>query len=474
MPNGTFLLPAVSPELIIDTMAEGLVVLDTMAAVCLWNKAMTEITGFSAEEMLGQPIFKLKAPGCTSSEKLAKLISDNPANPGCITGCECRMLSKSGEAIPVLVNARTLRDADRNIIGILQTITDFRPVEKLRHEVEMLRHRIDPENNFAGIIGHSRPMQELFRLINLAAGSDASVLVLGESGTGKELAAAAIHHHSCRKEKPFIRVNCGALPESLLESELFGHVKGAFTGAHRDRIGRFEAADGGTIFLDEIGEITPMMQVKLLRVLQEGEFERVGENTTRKIDVRIIAATNLNLMSEVKSGRFREDLYYRLRVFPLTIPPLRSRTEDIPDLIEHFSRNLQEKTGRNIPGILPEALHCCMDYNWPGNVRELQNAVEYAFVVCPENALIAPVHLPDEIRHPHLEPHGEAVAAWGHVPVRGCRADAMKTLSDPALLQQLLLDSSWNKAEAARRLGVSRTLVWKWMKKHDMPLERIP
>ncbi|MDD3118066.1 MAG: sigma 54-interacting transcriptional regulator [Victivallales bacterium] len=475
MPNGDGTLPAITPELIIDTMAEGLAVLDTAARVRLWNRAMTEITGYSEAEMSGEPIFKLRAPGCTSSEKMVALLHNDPTHPDCINGCECRMLNKQGEAIPVLVNARTLRAPDGAVIGILQTITDFRPVEKLRREVEMLQQQIDPEENFAGMVGHSRIMRELFRLIRLAAGSDASVLIQGESGTGKELAAAAVHQYSSRRTQPFIRVNCGALPETLLESELFGHIRGAFTGAHRDRIGRFEAANGGSIFLDEIGEISAAMQVKLLRVVQEGEFERVGENVTRRADVRIIAATNRDLLNEVKNGRFREDLYYRLRVFPLTIPPLRRRTEDIPAMISYFARQLREKTGRHPVGINPAALHCCMVYPWPGNVRELRNTMEYAFADCPDQRPIRPEHLPEEVRNYTPTPPPQVLPATAAMPAtpptgRGCRADAGKILADPAGLRQLLDDSGGNKAEAARRLGVSRTLIWKWMKKHGMPL----
>ncbi len=471
--NGSLAIKAITPELIIDTMAEGVMVLDSEARIRQWNNAMTAITGYSEEEMLGEVVFKLRAPGCTNSENISSLMRDEPNNPCTVTGCECRMLSSSGEHVPVLVNARTLRDPNNNIIGILQTITDFRPVEKLRREVAELQVRVGSDSPIDGMAGHSKPMRELSRLIQLAAGSDASVLILGESGTGKELAATAIHKLSMRKNQPFVRVNCGALPESLLESELFGHVKGAFTGAVNDRIGRFEAADGGTIFLDEIGEITPAMQVKLLRVLQEGEFERVGMSKTIKVDVRVVAATNLNLAQEIKDGNFREDLYYRLRVFPLEVPPLRKRSDDIPVLIDHFIKKYSAKTGRNIRGIVPQAMNSCMEYRWPGNVRELENAIEYAFVVCPDGGSIGLEHLPAEVANPTLftKTQPTSVNALAQ-SLRERKAEARKILSDRVRLIEVLDQCDWNKAEAARQLGISRTLVWKWMKKHNIDLQK--
>jgi transcriptional regulator with GAF, ATPase, and Fis domain len=259
-----------------------------------------------------------------------------------------------------------------------------------------------------------------------------------------------------------VRVNCGALAESVLESELFGHVQGAFTGAVRDRIGRFEAADGGTLFLDEIGEISPAMQVKLLRVLQEGEFERVGDSTTRQVDVRLIAATNRDLAGMVAKREYREDLYYRLRVFPVRLPALRERPEDIPLLAETFVASLAERTGKRITGISGEGLMALRAYPWPGNVRELANAIEYAFVVCPEGS-IELGHLPEEFR--------------GGVPLLPLSVP-VHTVSRPrrgrppaAALREALARCGWNKAEVGRQFGVSRTAVWKWMNAYDIPMD---
>ena len=448
----------ISLELVIDTMAEGLVVVDSGARIRCWNKSMAGMTGYDEGEMLGQSLFKLRAPGCASAEILGMLMSDAPENPGMVSGCECRMLSKAGEEIPVVVNARALRNGSGKIVGMLQTVSDCRPLERLRCEVEALQRGMDVRNDGDNMIGNSRAMTEVLRLMRLAAASDATVLISGESGTGKELLAAAIHRHSQRAKMPFVKVNCGALPEGLLESELFGHVKGAFTGALRDRVGRFEAAAGGSILLDEIGEIALSTQVKLLRALQEGEFERVGESMTRKVDVRVIAATNVNLAEAVKLGRFREDLYYRLKVFPVRLPALRERPEDIPLLIRHFITAISAKTGKSLRGIDPAAMAACIRHSWPGNVRELENTIEYAFVVCPDNAVIELQHLPPELHSSSTTSH--AAAAFS----------AAGTLENAGHLRELLDECRWNKAEAARRLGVSRTLVWKWMKRHHMPL----
>jgi transcriptional regulator with GAF, ATPase, and Fis domain len=316
-------------------------------------------------------------------------------------------------------------------------------------------------------------MRELFRLLELAAASEVTVLLQGESGTGKELAAGAIHDMGNRRDGPLVRVNCGALPESILESELFGHVKGAFTGAHRDRVGRFEAADGGTIFLDEIGEISPATQVKLLRVLQEHTYERVGDSRPRHADVRVVAATNRDLAQEVRQGRFREDLYYRLRVFPIEMPALRERIDDIPALVQHFVAKFRRKTGRSIQGFDPQAMRAAMDYCWPGNVRELENAVEYAFVTC-QGTTIELFDLPQELRRFELRRSacGDGVPDTPPAPVTPGSVNHLSVVRDPEELTRLLEECDWNKAEVGRRLGISRTAVWKWMRRHGMPLQR--
>ena len=455
----------VSVELLLDTMAEGVMLLTPAGMIGLWNAAMTEITGYAPAEAIGQPITWLRAPGCAGAQRVGALLNSSGGleQAVCVSGCECLLVNRKGEQVPVLINARALRD-EKGLHGVLVTVVDFRPVASLQAEVANLRSRFADGDRFEGMVGRSRAMQEVFRNVELAASSEATVLLTGESGTGKEMAACAIHERSARRGRPFVRVNCGALAESVLESELFGHVKGAFTGAVRDRIGRFEAADEGTLFLDEIGEVSPAMQVKLLRVLQEGEFERVGDTETRRADVRLLAATNRDLQAMVAERSFREDLYYRLRVFPIRLPALREHAEDVPLLVEAFVERLSERTGKQIAGVCAEGMAALRRYPWPGNVRELANAIEYAFVVCP-GGRVELGHLPEEVREgtPTLVSVPVAMPPPLVPPRRRRPPDAEE-------LRALLAECDWNKAEVGRRLGVSRTAVWKWMRTHGIPM----
>ncbi len=464
----------ITAALLLDTMAEGVLVLDPESRIRVWNQAMTNLTGYSSEEALGQPAEWLRAPHCAGLAQLTSFQSSDPSKtiPPCLNGCECCLRNRAGDDVPVLVNARALTGRDGVSLGVLLTVSDFRPVARLQKELLALESKLKPEDDFFGLIGHSEPMRAVQRLIRLAADSESTILILGASGTGKELAASAIHTLGPRADQPFIKVNCGALSETLLESELFGHVKGAFTGAYRDRKGRFETADGGTLFLDEVGEISPAMQVKLLRVLQEGELEPVGGEKTLRVNVRVIAATNRDLFAEMREGRFREDLYYRLRVFPLSMPPLSERRNDIPHLVRFFINRHAARTGKLITGIRPDALSHLLDYCWPGNVRELENAVEYAFIVCQE-VVIAPQHLPEEISNARLRQSICGASASGS-PAPSTPSHARIILRDPEQLRALLTECDWNKAEAARRLGISRTAVWKWMKRANIPLKPPP
>ena len=269
----------------------------------------------------------------------------------------------------------------------------------LKREAESLREQVRQRARFHNIIGDSSQLQAVYDMVKRAATTRATVLILGESGTGKELIAQAIHHESQRRDKPFIKVHCAALSENLLESELFGHEKGSFTGAMARKEGRFELADGGTLFLDEIGEISPSVQVKLLRVLQQREFERGGGTQTVKVDVRIVAATHKDLVAEVKAGRFREDLYYRLNVVAVTLPPLRERKSDIPALVNHFLEKYSDAYGKDVRGMAPGTLQALLSYDWPGNIRELENAIERAVVLAPGNELTTD-DLPPVLRGP--------------------------------------------------------------------------
>jgi transcriptional regulator with GAF, ATPase, and Fis domain len=308
-----------------------------------------------------------------------------------------------------------------------------------------------------GLIARSPAMSRVFRMIDVLQHSESTVLVTGESGTGKEVMARIIHAHSPRKAGPFVAVNAAALPGELLESELFGHVRGAFTGAVRDRAGRFESAEDGTLFLDEVGDVPLHLQVKLLRVLQEHTYERVGDSQTRRTNARIIAATNRNLRRLVADGRFREDLFYRLRVFPIELPPLRSRREDIEPMARLLLSRVGARTGRALR-LSPEAVRLLLSYEWPGNVRELENALEFAATVCRGQTL-QPEDLPPELLHAAPLPLEEPVA-----PVSRSRtATAPGTVPDPELVEALDR-SRWNRQETARVLGVSRSTLWRRMR----------
>ncbi|HKI49249.1 MAG TPA: sigma 54-interacting transcriptional regulator [Desulfobacteria bacterium] len=455
-------------RLLLESMADGVFTLDDKGKITSWNPSMERITGYSATEVIGKSCMFLSFSRCFSNTCPTGINQCGILKQSAVDAKECFLRHKDGHDVPVVKSARTVREKD-SIRGVVETVTDMTELQKARRKAEEARFRLGELHRFENIIGKSHLMQEVFSALKAVAGSEATVLIQGESGTGKELAAGAIHYNSERNSGPFVSVNCSALSESLLESELFGHVKGAFTGAARDRSGRFEEAHGGTLFLDEIGEISPFIQLKLLRVLQEREIERVGESRKRKIDIRIIAATNKNLYDLVKSGGFREDLYYRLKVFPIHLPPLRKRKEDIPLLISDFIRFQNQKTGKQIAGISQSAMRILMDYTWPGNVRELENAIEHAFVLC-DSGNIDIFDLPVEVRQFALTNNLRQSAALKGVPATS--RTALKKKQTRESLLEILEESDWNKAEAARRVGVSRTAIWKYMKKWEIPLKR--
>jgi transcriptional regulator with GAF, ATPase, and Fis domain len=326
-------------------------------------------------------------------------------------------------------------------------------------------HASGEPTEFSGLIARSSPMLRIFRLIENLEESEATVLLTGESGTGKELVARALHLHSPRRQGPFVAVNCGALPGELLESELFGHVRGAFTGAVRDRTGRFELASTGTLFLDEVGDLPLPLQVKLLRVLQERTFERVGESRSRRTEARIIAATNLDLRRAVREGRFRDDLYYRLRVVPIEIPPLRERRADIEPLARHLLARVGARHGRSLR-LSPEALRAFLLYRWPGNVRELENALEYAVAVCRGQTIHAE-DLPTEI----LDAAGALPAGEMDIVLPNGNGGGLPLHSgngERERLRSVLEAHQWRREEAARALGMSRTTLWRKMREHAL------
>jgi len=329
-----------------------------------------------------------------------------------------------------------------------------------QERIALLEEQAGARGAFEGLVGKSESMQEVFRHLRLAAQTDVIVLLTGESGTGKELAARAIHSRSARREKPFLAVNCSALPETLLESHLFGHVKGSFTGADRDKVGLFEAADGGTLFLDEIGDVSPVLQLKLLRVLQEREIQRVGENRTRRVDVRIVTATNQDLARRVGEGTLREDFYYRIKVFEITLPPLRRRRADVLLLLDHLLERLGGERGKKIASVAEDARKQLLDYPWPGNVRELANAVEYALIIMDGDRLEL-AHLPPEIRDPSLR-RPELMPEPMLTP---------DETEERRSIEEALEEANGSRTEAARALGISRVTLWKKIRRYAIEVD---
>ncbi len=350
----------------------------------------------------------------------------------------------------VTVNTSPLIAGPGEFSGAVMIIRDETRLNELERSFGERQH-------FQNIIGQNNRMQKIYRLIEDLADVQTTVLITGESGTGKELVAEAIHYTGKRSSQHLVKVNCSALPETLLESELFGHVKGAFTGADRDKVGRFERADGGTIFLDEIGDIPAGMQLKLLRVLQEKIIERVGDSIPIKVDVRIIAATNQDLYRKVKQGRFREDLYYRLKVVELFLPPLRERTDDIPSLIRHSLQKLNNKLNKTIDAVSGDVQKIFMDYPWPGNIREMENALEHAVIVCHQNT-ITMEHLPQNLRNLYND----------KIPVLPSEDEI-----GPEALLRALEKTGWNKAKAARLLGVNVRTIYRKIDKFNIVTERL-
>ena len=441
-------------EAIVNTLQDGLMVVDPGGNILFMNPAAEKLTGYSAEELIGSSCRLLNCTGCDIydrgvAENWCRLYAT-----GDVKAKKCLITNRDGRAVHVIKNGTVLHDPAGRVIGAVETLTDMSEVVRQQQEIDSLRRSCHLDEGFFGLIGESTAMQQVFELIENVAQSDAPVMIQGDSGTGKELVARAIHDSGPRRAKPFIKVNCAALNENLLESELFGHVKGAYTGAERHRIGRFEAAHEGSIFLDEIGDIPASIQVKLLRVLEEKEIERVGDHHPISVDVRIITATNKNLEELTRREKFREDLFFRINVFPIHCPPLSDRREDIPLLVQYFIKDNRLKTGKKINGLTPEALQFITDYPWPGNVRELRNSIEYAFVLCRDD-MIAPEHLPPKIRG----------------PVRTTPPDLRDHRGEDRereTLLKALAAADGNQTEAARRLGVSRVTVWKRMKKYGI------
>jgi PAS domain S-box-containing protein len=431
-------------EAIFQSVNDAIITVDPELREIEANKSTENICPLLIHEIIGRPLSECLHQ-CSQScvEVLKQTLETKKAIREYRT--ECSHLGHPGQLVSV--NSSPLLDPNGKYMGAVLVIRDITLLRTLERE---LRER----HQFQNIIGKSKKMQDIYNLLEDLADLETTVLITGESGTGKELIARALHYGGQRAFKPFVTVNCSALTESLLESELFGHIRGAFTGAIRDKQGRFQLADGGTILLDEIGDISPLIQLKLLRVLQEKEFESVGESTPRKVDVRVVACTNKDLKDKVQKGEFRQDLYYRLKVMEIALPPLRDRLEDLPLLVEHFCRYFNEQFKKDIEGISDEVLKIFMDYAWPGNVRELQHAMEHAFVLC-RSELVTLDHLPLEIRD--------------GVYTNNLPKDHKKTgTNDVQAILDALSMARWNKTKAAHFLGISRRTLHRKINEHKI------
>lgn len=437
---------------LVDLMAEGVMLIDASGNIVWLNRSLQRLTGYQHEELIGMPCSILTFEMCQielcekSTGGWCSLFRD-----GYLERKRGVLARKDGTQVPILKNASILRDSEGKITGAVETITDISLLVSREHEIQQLHRQAGSETGLNGIIGASACMTKVFDMIQKAAVSDAPVIILGDSGTGKELVADAIHELGSRRDKPFIKVNCSALTESLLETELFGHVKGAYTGAYRSREGRFEAARGGDIFLDEIGDLPLNFQVKLLRTLEQKVIQRVGSNADISVNFRLITATNRNLRDLINTGTFREDLFFRLNVIPIELAPLRERASDLRLLIEHFMSLGRVKTNKKIESVSEEALEAMSNYEWPGNVRELKSAFEYIFVVCNDTS-VKPWHLPHAIF--------SGYTTTGRVANPYRSEEIQKT----RLIETLKITHG-NRTEAARKLGVSRVTVWKWINK---------
>ncbi|MCM0755266.1 sigma 54-interacting transcriptional regulator [Desulfovibrio aminophilus] len=446
---------------IINTMHEGMVLVRPDGSIMMVNDALSRITGYTREELMDQPCSVLGCDVCRKSRAEGRAHWCRLFDTKRESLKSCHLTRKDGTLAHVLKNAAILQDSQGRAIGAVETVTDISELDKRDLKIRELSRILDAEEGFQGLIGRSPAMRRVYEILERAAQSDAPVIILGESGTGKELAARAIHALGPRRDGPFVQINCAAFNDALLESEIFGHVKGAFTGAYRHRTGRFEEADGGDVFLDEVGDVPPAIQVKLLRVLETKKFERVGDNRPLSLDARIITATNQDLPELVANKRFRQDFFYRINVLPIQLPPLRERREDIPLLVEHFIRRLNRSSGHAVSGLTPEALDRLARHSWPGNVRELKSALEYAFVVC-DKGLIGPEHLPQQI----------AQGAAACPPPADVLPDAGAP-REKAELIEALRRTGGNKSAAARLLGVNRLTVQNRMRKYGLDMRKV-
>ncbi len=437
---------------LIDALGDGIVIHDKARRIYVFNHAAERITGFKRADVLGQDCHIIFGPdGICGGQCVFK---DDQSCLSIDREYQINFITAAGDHKLLRMSATPIAKGKSMPGGVLISVRDIT-------EINGLRWQLKEKHSFHGMIGVSAAMQDVFQTIRQVVASDYPVLITGESGTGKELVANAIHNESRRSGGPFVPVNCGALPENILESELFGHVRGAFTGAIRDKKGRFELADGGTLFLDEIGELTPAFQVKLLRVLEEKRFERVGGEQPIDVDVRIISATNRNLRELIKKGDFREDLFYRLAVVPIELPPLRQRREDIPPLVEHVLQSLRQETDKKDLTVSDKTINQLLYYDWPGNVRELFNALRFSTVRCTGKNIL-PRHLPPEIQRAegrNLPPVPTRITTTHRAP----SSHNKRIKLDKDAVRRAIAKAGGNKVRAAKILGVGRATLYRFL-----------
>ncbi len=432
-------------EIIFNSISDGVFTVDYNCRITSFNQAAERISGFSREEAIGQFCFDIfRTDICQSRCALRHTLANGQA----VSNTRVTIITRNGRRVPISVSTTVLHDKGNTPVGAVEFFHDLSAVENLRHQLDQVKQ-------FGKLISGNPQMQKLFSMLPQIAESECNVLIQGPSGCGKELIAEAIHNFSPRKDNRYIRINCAALPENLLESELYGYAKGAFTDAKRDKPGLFLLAQGGTLLLDEIGEMPVALQSKLLRVLNNGEFQPLGSARTLRTDARILSSTNCDLEEEIRRGTFREDLYYRINVINLQVPPLSDRLEDLPILIDHFIQRLRDKRNKAIQGVSDEVLQHLRRYDFPGNVRELENAVEHAFVLCDSDTIEVD-HLPERIRR---------------TTENGSKR--LPTDSERTILLEALERHNWNKVRAAHELGINRTTLWRKMKRYCIKPDRL-
>ncbi len=429
-------------DVILDSLNEGVFTVTPDWRITAFNRAAERITGISRQEAIGKACCDVfHASICEKACALRRTFQTGQP----VFNATAQIINNQGQRVPIRISTAILRDDRGRVIGGVESFQDLSQVEQLQKALE-LRY------TFEDIVGRSNAMMQLFRMLPQVADSGSTVLIEGPSGTGKELFARAIHNLSPRRRRRFVAVNCAALPDTLLESELFGHKAGAFTDARRDKTGRFEWADGGTIFLDEIGDISPAMQVRLLRVLQDHVVEPLGMLRSKSVDIRVVAATNKDLATLVRTGHFREDLYYRIRVIHMVLPSLKDRREDIPLLIDHLIGKFNRLQGKDIAGVSGDVAACLMTYDFPGNVRELENIIEQAFVLC-RGGIIEMHHLPPELG---------AKGGRSPSPSGSLNLQAMEKY----FIAESLRICKGNRKKAARELGIDAATLYRKIKSH--------